>query len=361
MVTWEAGGDGPFKFRYDYQRADLDVTGPSFYGVEGVARCETVYTSSGMASISALLLASSHVFDRAVIVVLPGTYGETLEFIKAYAPHLGIITAEGALDESVPRSRLPRLLLLDSCATAKNFEACMRSCWAEFDLLIFDTTCFSGGSGRIRRVLRRARKSEVPTAMIRSHTKLDSLGAEYGRLGSTAFMHPKDDPWSRSHLRKLPDETRNAVRLLGGAALPAHFPPYVGSSDYRSLTSRRVAAILRNERRTARFFRGALDGLTGELNFAHGLYVTLKCRHRLDEETARKAASKMSADLGRAGFPIRHAGSFGFDFAAAEWFHDVATGDFSVRISVPDLPTALWDEQTCAIARWWAEYNRSRS
>ncbi|WP_456671630.1 hypothetical protein [Bradyrhizobium sp. USDA 3256] len=105
----------------------------------------------------------------------------------------------------------------------------------------------------------------------------------------------------------------------------------------------------------------AMGGLTGELNFAHGLYVTLKCRHRLDEEAARKAVSKMSADLGQTGFPIRHAGSFGFDFAAAEWFHDAATGEFSVRISVPDLPTALWDEQTCAIARWWDDYNNSRS
>ena len=51
----------------------------------------------------------------------------------------------------------------------------------------------------------------------------------------------------------------------------------------------------------------------------------------------------MSDELSQAGFPIRHAGSFGFDFAATEWFHDLTTDCYSVRIAVPDLPTALWD------------------
>jgi hypothetical protein len=61
----------------------------------------------------------------------------------------------------------------------------------------------------------------------------------------------------------------------------------------------------------------------------------------------------MAEDLGRAGFPIRHAGSFGFDFAAVEWFRDVLTEEYSVRIAVPDLPTKPWDDLTMAIARWW--------
>src|SRR5436190_15214058 len=48
---------GPFEFGYDYQRADLEVHGPSFYRFDNsAAENQTIYTSSGMAAISALLL-----------------------------------------------------------------------------------------------------------------------------------------------------------------------------------------------------------------------------------------------------------------------------------------------------------------
>jgi hypothetical protein len=345
---------GSFEFSYDYQRADLDVSGPSFYELDDSGH-ETIYTASGMAAISALVLASARAIGRADILVLPGSYGETLELIENYARDLQLVTLECSLDEVSPSIGSPQIFLLDSCARAYAFEATLRCAKPAIDLLIFDTTCFSGGSTHIRRVLRWARKWGVPVVMVRSHTKLDSLGAEYGRLGSAVFVAwEKNDPLSaRSTLKDLPAETRNAVRLLGGAPLPAHFPPYIGTASYRSLTNRRVAAILRNGRRTSRYFRSALAGLTSELHFAHGLYVTLCSTQPLSEATARLAAKAMSDDLSRAGFPVRHAGSFGFDFAATEWFHDATTDRYSVRVAIPDLPTALWDDISKEIAQWW--------
>jgi hypothetical protein len=250
------------------------------------------------------------------------------------------------------------LLLLDSCAPARAFEAALRCDGSGLDLLIFDTTCFAGRSARIRRVLRWAARWDIPVVLVRSHNKLDSLGVEYGRLGSAVFVH-----WSRKDLKagqllseSLAAETRNAVRLLGGAALPAHFPPFVGSVAYWALTKRRVAAILRNGRHAARYFAAELASLSAELHFTHGLYVTLRGRRALDEATARQAAEDMSRDLSGKGFPIRHAGSFGFEFAATEWFHDATTDRYSVRVAVPDLPTELWKDLAAAIAGWWARH-----
>ncbi|PSO31643.1 hypothetical protein [Bradyrhizobium sp. MOS002] len=347
---------GPFSFSYDYQRADLKVRGPSFYEPERSCRSEAIYTASGMAAISALLLASTRIIGKADIVVLPGTYGETLELIDSLVPHLRLVTARLPLGEAFAATSSPRLLLLDSCAPAGAFEAALRCDGSALDLLIFDTTCFAGRSGRIRRVLRWAARWDIPVVLVRSHNKLDSLGVEYGRLGSAVFVH-----WSRKDLKagqllseSLATETRNAVRLLGGAALPAHFPPFVGSVAYWALTKRRVAAILRNGRHTARYFASELASLSAELHFTHGLYVTLRGRRALDEATARQAAEDMSRDLGGKGFPIRHAGSFGFDFAATEWFRDATTDRYSVRVAVPDLPTELWKDLAAAIAEWWA-------
>ena len=62
----------------------------------------------------------------------------------------------------------------------------------------------------------------------------------------------------QERLQELASEMRNAVQLFGGAALPAHFPPWVGTEAYRALTNKRVAAILRNSRRTAHYFAAAL-------------------------------------------------------------------------------------------------------
>lgn len=347
---------GPFQFKYDYQRADLEVRGPSFYQLGGTCTYETIYTGSGMAAISAVLLASANVVGKADILVLPGSYSETSELIESYARDLRLIILKGALDDVIETMRSSRILLLDSCSPAVTFEGCLDSTGRALDLLIFDTTCFSNGSGQIRRVLSWAQKSCIPVVMVRSHTKLDSLGAEYGRLGSAVFVHSaKDGSWnSRSPFNALPNETRKAIRLFGGAALPAHFPPYVGKPLYHSLTKRRAAAILRNARRSIRYFRSEIEDFTAELHFIHGLYVTLSPRSPFDETAARQAAARMSEDLAAVGYPIRHAGSFGFDFAATEWGRDQRTGRYVVRVAVSDFHTKLWDDLTHAIARWWA-------
>ncbi len=290
-TAWADAADhraGPFAFSYDYQRADLDVRGPSFYAV-GESRQDTIYTISGMAAIAALLLATRPVLGTADLLMLPGSYGETQELVAAHARHLRPVTLTRDLAAALAQpSPAPRLLLIDSSATAPRFEAVLSCDRPAIDLLIFDTTCFANGSGRVRRVLAWARRWDVQVVMVRSHTKLDSLGAEYGRLGSVAFSDwTNAGSASRVALQTLPDETRNAVRLLGGAALPAHFPPYIGMPAYRELTARRVAAILRNSRRARRQFATTLPELTAELDFAHGLYVTLAGRAPLDEAPPR--------------------------------------------------------------------------
>jgi hypothetical protein len=350
---------GPFKFKYDYQRADLEVHGPSFYGREGEFTHETVYTASGMTAISALLLASAQGAREADLLVLEGSYSETLEFVEGYARHLRLVSLRRLQEQAKSQTCSSRILLLDSCAPGDAFEETVRCNSPALDLVIFDTTCFSGGSGRIRRALEWARTWGVPVVMVRSHTKLDSLGAEYGRLGSAAFVHwEKNDPWIiGSRFNRLPVEMRNAVRLLGGAALPAHFPPYIDSSSYRALTQKRVAAILRNSRRAFKQLVSILPGQTVE-QFAHGLFVKLGSTQPLDEATARQAAADMSNDLSREGLPIRHAGSFGFDFAATEWCQSSARGGYSVRVSVPDLPTVLWDDVIQGVGEWWKAHQR---
>jgi hypothetical protein len=347
---------GPFEFTYDYQRADLDVRGPPVYGLMPSQGVQTVYAASGMSAIAALLLACTRLVGEADIMVPPGSYGETQELIETYANGLCLV-GDSRTRPSNGNEPACRIILIDSSLSCSSFEAASRDMQARPDLLIFDTTCFPTDSGRIRCVVNWAKQRNCPLAMVRSHMKLDSLGAEYGRLGSIVFIdHEEDFSRSRSSFRGLPAELRNAVRLLGGAALPAHFPPYVGRPTYRALMRRRVAAIIRNSRRSSRHLANALPGLTAELRYAHGLYFTLKGAQPLSEEGARKSAAALSEALGQ-NLPIQHAGSFGFDFAATEWLRDRERDQYVIRVSVPDLPAPLWDELSEAIGNWWLENN----
>ena len=215
-TAWSAAlpASGHFNFQYDYQRADLSVSGPSFYDFERGCARDATYTASGMAAISSLFLASRLIFPKAHILVLPGSYGETLELVDRFLPSYRLVPLALPLPKSFDQEDAPKILLLDSCISAGAFEAMLRRDGSAFDLLVFDTTCFSGNSGRVRRVLRWARRCGVPVAMVRSHNKLDTLGAEYGRLGSAVFVNwsGKGADAKRAMIERLAGETRNAVR-----------------------------------------------------------------------------------------------------------------------------------------------------
>src|SRR3954465_12531549 len=83
-TAWTHSGrprSSAFEFRYDYQRADLEVRGPSFYAFGSGPDSETVYTASGMAALAALFMAAAPVFSEADIFTMPNSYSETVELI----------------------------------------------------------------------------------------------------------------------------------------------------------------------------------------------------------------------------------------------------------------------------------------
>lgn len=118
---------GPFEFRYDYQRADFTVRGPSFYEFDGGCISAAVYTASGMAAISAVLLASAQIVEKADLLVLPGSYGETLELIRGLVPHLRLVALSLPLGDAFVSANSPKILLLDSCSLAGAFEAAVEA------------------------------------------------------------------------------------------------------------------------------------------------------------------------------------------------------------------------------------------
>jgi hypothetical protein len=217
-------------------------------------------------------------------------------------------------------------------------------------MLLVDTTCFWRSSGRIARIVRWARRHDVPLALFRSHNKLDSLGVEYGRLGSIVLSWRRStSPWMRDLVR----EARAAIRLLGVAAIPAHLPPFADHAEYTRLSIERTAAMIRNTRRLGRQLRATPLG-PGVVVYPHGLYLTIGSSTELRIRDVKRAAGALCTSLMAAGLPARHAGSFGFDFVAIEWFCDPRTRRNVIRVAPGDGPPAMIDALSDSIVDWFS-------
>ena len=341
---------GPFTFHYRYQRADLTVSGPFPYrGLDRIPEAEShgiVYTCSGMGAVSAVLLALSDT-ENSTLVHLPGCYKETLELA---ANHVRCQCLEPG--KSDVASGLGRTILwLDAPPLHDQVSAELAQA---ADVIVFDTTCFSADSVRIKQFLHWAGSAGTPVVLIRSHTKLDTLGIEYGRLGSAVFIAFRDSlARDRRRVAMLAEKTQTVARLLGNTALPAQFCPFAGSRKYWDLSRRRIAALLRNGRLVARTLIRRL-GPAPVRNYSHGMFSGLMPPYFLGESRAAAEAEQLAAALARCSLPVRHAGSFGFDFAAVEGFFDTQIDRHVIRIAVGDLPARIAAEVADQIASWWS-------
>lgn len=119
---------GPFHFGYDYQRADLDITGPDPYPAllpeHRVGR--VIYTSGGMAAIATVLITLR---AKGLAVHFPaGVYAETKELA-------GLLT--------IPNG--DAVTFIDSAAPVSDLDIGVNS-----ELAILDTSCFVATSGKLR-------------------------------------------------------------------------------------------------------------------------------------------------------------------------------------------------------------------
>lgn len=240
-------------------------------------------------------------------------------------------------------------MLLDS-SVSNGFDTYRRTAHG-VSAMLFDTTCYTSSSARIRIAIDSALHADLPIVLVRSHAKLDSLGIEYGRLGSIVVVRPQSRP-DIAWIAALPREIGEVIRLHGLAAIPAHFPPFSGTDEYRRASRARTASIIHATRWMARRLVGLLP--TGSVRtFQHGLYLALVPDQVFQLGDVKRLAGDMCSALAEQGLPIRHAGSFGFDFVAVEWFPDPLLRRNVIRVAGGDLPGPTVGQIGDAIATWW--------
>ena len=104
---------------------------------------------------------------------------------------------------------------------------------------------------------------------------------------------------------------------------------------YWRLSSQRSAAMLHNGRLIARTLARQL-GQSAVRQYRHGAFAALVPPRFLGASEAVAEAGELVETLANDGFPVRHAGSFGFDFVAVEGFFDTAVERNLLRVAAAD-------------------------
>ena len=165
---------------------------------------------------------------------------------------------------------------------------------------------YHGDSGSIRAyptIFAMGKGSTLAGRSGASHTKLDTLGIEYGRLGSAVFLTFAEVPLAKlARWRNLARSTPKIVRLLGSAALPAHFCPYADGPTYWRLSSQRSAAMLHNGRLIAHTLARRI-GQSAVRRYRHGAFAALVPPRPWEESEAVAEARQLVEMLADGGFP----------------------------------------------------------
>lgn len=170
-----------YTIRYGYQRLNLsfpkpwaDQPYPDLKTLDRKSNMHLLFTGSGQGASLAAFYALKTNGIRNVQTAEDISYYETTDLLG----RIGLkINQKAKSSESA--------FLLDSSTLTKRGVA-IPNC----KYLVLDTTCWDRGDAIISKIVRTAIRRGIPVLLLRSHTKLDCFGTEWGRLGSIVTIAP---------------------------------------------------------------------------------------------------------------------------------------------------------------------------
>jgi hypothetical protein len=317
---------GDFNYQYLYQRQGLSITLNEeliSYPIKTVAEVNfEFFTSSGQSATLCVFEFIKNEFPKLVLKFLENnpTYYESDKIIQLC---------------NVPIAKGGKCFFYDG--TFSYSLNWLKENLKGIDLFVFDTTLFAYGHAELQEIIDHLLVLNVPTFLIRSHLKLDSLGAEFSSLGSVSAINMNSLKTLESG-RGCKTAIASYLSITGSYAAIDQMYPFLGNSQFVNITSNRCERI----KKFGKVLTAKLELLTKEQSYPfsilktwHSYYFYLEYPSSI-EVNMQNEFEKIKII---SGIPSFYCDSFGFDFLAFTCVPvlNKQNNNYLYRFSTPDL------------------------
>jgi len=209
-----------------------------------------------------------------------------------------------------------------------------------------DTTCIHKGNKELNEFIIKGLDNGWKVILTRSHLKLDSLGAEYGQLGSITILNedrfpiPNNDP----NFNFIEEQTFK-LSLWKVISTHSYFAkidmiyPFMSSSLINSLISKKEQRLINN-------YETILKELTKHkieiVNHKNNIFISFETQYLSSElsDFMVKKNRYITSIREKIGLPIYYSDSFGFDFCTVTAYsvkNKNGVNKIQCRLSIGDL------------------------
>ena len=315
-------------FRYSYARFDSYINYSDFltdfyYINNKKYKTKLFFTNSGMSAITSLLMALKKICkDYQFLFPDKDVYFETYDFYNKY------------IKENTCGER--KIVYIDTIA--KLFDADKYLNFLNVNNYIFaiiiDTTCFMPSD--LSKFISNILEKNIFCILIRSHTKLDMLGAELSSLGSLLYLIPNDIGDNEFEIiKKIIAESYYVLGKFGSLCLPENFPEIIFDKSFKKINEQRIKRIEKNNYSLFTYLKDSIN--RGRVILpAHKKFVLYIIDNNVSCNDQNEIIEKKIKKLVNNDCHLYSACSFGFDYIALDSYYDINEKNYVIRISMND-------------------------
>ncbi|MDD3341691.1 MAG: hypothetical protein PHN72_05855 [Bacilli bacterium] len=335
---------GTFKCKYEYQRYDIELQKEDF--LEFFYECDYknyqyFFTNSGMSALFCTFAALNQ--SGYIIKPLGNMYCETERMIDDYL--------QSSFKDS---TKMKKAMFVDTTYWGSIEELLQENELTQFEAFIIDTTNFIGKE--TLEIIETLEKYKKMIFLVRSHIKLDMLGAEYSKLGSVCLVNPPLIKKSEIEIsNKIMKHMEIILAFIGGYAYPESIPLMWDHPNFKEVSVKRILNIKKN----TEYLYKKLKKHFKDIDICkpkHNLFLFIRLFQDVDYKVLEKDIHTFADNARNKGL-ICYADSYGLDhYSVNGYYEGMSATSEVVRISPADLPEEINDKVINEIIEWIGDY-----